>query len=189
MRPVILIRYSLIAIGIQMLLVFGTNACPFEKFSDSPHIRIAQSPWMVDTWGQACGFGVSGGMEIRAANETTQETRTIATFSDITFPLTITSEEPNILTITLPNLVDMTDEVTELGDVKIIYKFTPKDDPEARTNFRQWKRHPDDPQARDWYCRNILAKMDPVNRTNWNEIIGKSFPAQPGAGHRYCPEL
>ena len=39
MRPVILIRYSLVAIGISMLLVFSANACPFEKFADSPHIK------------------------------------------------------------------------------------------------------------------------------------------------------
>jgi hypothetical protein len=187
MQLIALIRCVLVTIGSQMPLVFSATACPFEKFSDSPHIRVAQSPWVVDTWGQACGFGVSGGMEIRALNEKTQETKTIATLSDITV-ITVSSDEPNSLTITLPNLVDMTDAAAQFGDVKVLYKFTPSDDPEARTHFQRWKHHPDDPQARDWYCRNIFAKMDPVNRASWNAIIGQSFPANRAAGRKYCLE-
>jgi hypothetical protein len=168
-----------------MASALGATACPFEKFSDSPHLRISQSPWVVDIWGQACGFGVSGGTEIRAVNENSQETRTIATFGDIV-DVKLNSDRPNSLTIMLPNLVDMMHPATQLGDVKVVYTFLPKDDPEARANFQRWTHHPDDPQARDWYCRNILAKMDPANRASWNAIIGQSHPADHAAEHRYC---
>jgi hypothetical protein len=180
------IRHVLIFIGVQTLLVSSANACAFEKFADSPHLQISQSAWVIDTWGQACGFGVSGGMEIRAVNEKTQETKTIVTLNNIT-AVELSSEQPNLLTIKLPNLVDISNATMQLGDVRIAYKFTPADDPEARTNFQKWKRHPDDPRARDWYCRNVLAKMDSDNRTRWNAIIGQSYPADGSTEQRYCP--
>jgi hypothetical protein len=132
-------------------------------------------------------MGVSGGMEIRAVNSETHESRPIATFSDINV-ITMSSDVPNSLTVNLPNLVDMTDAATQIGNVKVTHKFKPYDDPEARANFQKWKHHPDDPQAREWYCRNILAKMDPTNRANWNAVIGKSYPADHAAGHGYCPD-
>jgi hypothetical protein len=166
----------------------GSSECAFEKFYNSPHIRISQTPWVVDIWGHACGFGVSGGMEIRAVNESTQETKTIATFGDMVVDLTLSSDEPKLLTVKLPNLVDIADQATRLDSVRIVYKFTPNDDPEARANFQQWTHHPDDPPARDWYCHNILAKMDPTNRATWNAIIGQSYPADHAAEHKYCPE-
>jgi hypothetical protein len=168
---------------IQMLVIPTATACPFETFADSPHIQISESFWIVDIWGQACGFGVSGGMEIRAVNERTHQTKTIASLGDI-HPIKMRSTEPKSLTVTLPNLVDMTDAETQFDDVKVTYEFTPHDDPEARTNFQHWKHHPDDPQAREWYCRNILAKMDRVNRASWNAIIGKSH----AGGQKYCPD-
>jgi hypothetical protein len=184
-------KLSLASLGVVALLAqvplsIDATGCPFEMFSDSPHLRILESPWTVDTWGQACGWAVSGGMEIRAVNSDTHESRTIATFSDI-IVVTMSSGEPNSLTVNLPNLVDMTDAAAQIGDVKVTYKFEPYDDPEARANFKEWSHHPDDPQAREWYCRNILAKMDPTNRASWNAIIGKSHPADHAAGRGYCP--
>ena len=176
----------LLYIGAQMLLLPNANACPFETFADSPHLRISQSDWIIDTWGQACGFGISGGMEIRAVNEKTHQMDTIVTLTDIT-SVELTSEEPNLLIIKLPNLVDISSSTTQVGNVRIAYKFTPVDDPEARANFVKWKRHPDDPQARDWYCRNVLAKMDPDNRARWNAIIGQSLPALDSTERIYCP--
>jgi hypothetical protein len=184
--PVSIRHVLLLSIGVQIALLPGANACPFEKFADSPHLRISRSDWVIDTWGQACGFGVSGGMEIRAVNEETQQTDTITTLTDIT-TVELTSEEPNLLTIKLPNLVDISSSTTQVGDVRIAYKFTPVDDPEARANFVKWKHHPNDPQARDWYCRNILAKMDPSNQSSWNAVLGQSYPADDSTERRYCP--
>jgi hypothetical protein len=182
-----LVSLGLIALVAQVPLSIDATGCPFEMFNDSPHLRIFQSPWTVDAWGQACGMGVSGGMEIRAINSDTHESRTVATFGDIII-ITMSSDEPNSLTINLPNLVEMTEAATQIGDVNVTYKFEPYDDPEARANFQKWKRHPDDPQAREWYCRNIFAKMDASNRTLWNAVMGNSYPADHGAGHGYCPD-
>ena len=179
------VRCVLIAFGIQVLLATGSVACSFEKFGDSPHLRIAGSPWVIDVWGQACGFGVSGGTEIRAVNDTNQETKTIATFGDIVSSITMSSNEPGSLTIELPNLVDLIDAQIQFADVRVIYKFTPFDDAEARTNFQRWKRHPDDPQGRRWACENIYKKMDQTNGSFWNrfftEVAGLS-------GETYCPK-
>ena len=65
-------------------------------------------------------------MEVRAAIEDTQETKTIVSFGDIITNLTVKSDEPNVLTIRLPNLVDMTDPATQYGDVRVVYEFTPR---------------------------------------------------------------
>ncbi|HEX3499818.1 MAG TPA: hypothetical protein VHT04_10895 [Stellaceae bacterium] len=170
-----------------MLTAIGAIACPFEKFGDSPQLRIMESSWVIDTWGQACGLGVSGGMEIRAENQITHEIKIIVALNDI-IVTTIASDKPNTLTVTLPNLVDIEEAATEFADVTVAYKYTPYDDPEARANFYHWKHHPEDPQARNWYCQNILAKMDPVNRASWNKIIGESYPSGEGSGRDYCPE-
>ena len=126
-------------------------------------------------------------MEVRAAIEDTHETKTIASFGEITTKLAVRSDEPNVLTITLPNLVDMTDPATQFGDVRVVYEFTPKDDPEARANFQKWHRHPGDPQARDWYCRTIFANSDPAGRAVWNDVVGRMYSAD-HTGHKYCPD-
>lgn len=177
-----LARPYLLALGL-----FGwPKPCAFEKFSDSPHLRVSQSDWVIDTWGQACGFGVSGGMEIRAVNEKTQEMDTVAQLPDI-LTVGMSSDEPNQLAITLPNLVVISSSKTQIGDVHIVYRFSPKDDPDARLNYQKWRRDPGNNQARAWYCQNILAKMDASNRARWNEIIGQSYPAPNSAERKYCP--
>jgi hypothetical protein len=170
-----------------VVISLPSAACDFEKFADVQEIQIGQSPWIVGVWGEACGFGVSGGMEVRALNTRTQETKTIVAFGDIFAQIRLSSDEPNLLTITVPNRVDMQNATKEFDDVKVNYKFTPSDDPEDRANFQRWKHHPEDPQARNWACRNILAKMDPVNRESWNSIMGKSYPIDRVAGnYKYC---
>jgi hypothetical protein len=126
----------LLCIGAQMLLLPNANACPFETFADSPHLRILQTDWIIDTWGQACGFGISGGMEIRAVNEKTHQMDTIVTLTDITI-VELTSEEPNLLIIKLPNLVDISSSTTQVGNVRIAYKFTPVDDPARQSESRR----------------------------------------------------
>ena len=178
----------LFAVASVIVSTVRATACPFEKFWGSPHIQISQSPWVVDEWGQACGFGISGRMEIRAENETTHESRVIAKFGNIIATITISSDGPKLLTIKLPNLVDMTDVVTQLEDVKILYKFTPEDDPEARTNYQNWLRHPGDLQPRTWYCRNIFAKMYPANRATWNQVFGEKYPVENAPEPSYCPD-
>lgn len=168
------------------LALFGwPKPCSFEKFADSPHLRVSRSDWVIDTWGQACGF-VTGGMEIRAVNEKTQETDTITELPDIP-TVGMSSDEPNRLMITLPNLVVISSSKTQIGDVRIVYRFTPTDDPEARVSYQKWRQNPDNEQARAWYCQNILAKMDAINRASWNEILGRSHPAPNSAERKYYP--
>lgn len=125
-------------------------------------------------------------MEVRAVNEKTQETKTIVTLNEIP-AVELSSDEPNLLTIKLPNLVDLSNAATQLGGVRIAYKFTPTDDPETRTNFQKWKRSPDDPQARDWYCRSVIAKVDPDNRARWDAILGQTYAVVGSTKQRYCP--
>jgi hypothetical protein len=51
-----------------------------------------------------------------------------------------------------------------IGHVKITCRFQLNDDPQVRANFQDWKHHPEDPRAREWCRRNILANTDPSNR-------------------------
>lgn len=173
--------------AIVIVVSSPSGGCHFEKFTDVQEVRIGQSPWIVGVWGEACGLGAGDGMEVRALNTRTQETKTIVAFGDTFAQIRLSSDEPNLLTITIPNRVDMRDVAKEFDNVKVNYKFTPSDDPEDRANFQRWKYHREDPQARDWYCRNILAKMDPVNRKTWNSVIGESYPIDRAAGnYKYC---
>jgi hypothetical protein len=172
---------------LSLFAVSACAPCPFERVSDSPHVQVGQ--WVVDIWAQSCGLGGGGGMEIRAVNQHTKETKTIVVFSYIDAKVTAASNAPNVLTITLPNRIDISDAVTELGEIKIIYNFVPRDDPEDRANFQNWWRHQDDPNSRAWYCQNILAKMDPINRDMWNKAIGQSYPADAKRPPKYCPNL
>ena len=50
-------------------------------------------------------------------NEKTQETKTIVTLNDIT-AVELSSEQPNLLTIKLPNPVDISNATMQLGDVR-----------------------------------------------------------------------
>jgi hypothetical protein len=173
-----------------LVLNIGTaSACDFEKFGDSPHVKISGTDWVADSWGQGCGFGISGGMEIRAANEVTHESIVVLSLYEIADRVKLSSDTDRTLTIALPNFSDIAESKNEFADVRVIYKFTPRDDPEARQKYQFWKHHPEKAEARDWYCKTILAKMDPEYRKMWNSIIGQSYPAGGAAGAKYCADL
>lgn len=180
----------LFGLGVIFLVVIGVfpflplSGCPFEM-TDGSRVKVQGTPWIVDTYAQACGFGVTGGMEIRAVNEGTKETVVILKLNDVGTS-EVTSESPGTVTIALPNLVDIAEAVPQFAEVKVVYRFTPYDDPQERASYQRWMHNPKDPQTRDWYCKNILAKMDATNRNSWNEIIGKSYPSH-APGETYCP--
>ncbi len=179
-------RCALFVFGVQLSAMPGTMACPYERFADSPHAHISESLWTIDSWGQACGFGVTGGMEIRAANEKTGETVTIVQLADIITNIAVSSNEPRSVIITLPNLVDVIASANEFADVKVSYRFIPYDDPEARSAFQNWKHHPDDPRARHWACENIYARMDSVNADFWNRFFTDRFSKELASDESYC---
>src|SRR5215469_9101249 len=81
-----------------LMLSGGAMACTFEKFADSPHLKIKDTAWIVDEWGQSCDFGISGGMEIRAINELTHDTVVIVMLPDIVSPTKLVSESSDVLT-------------------------------------------------------------------------------------------
>ena len=156
-------------------------------FGDSPHLQIPETPWVIDEWGQACGMRATGGMEIRAKNWITQESRTVLEFNEIVVAMSLTTVGPKTLVIVMPNRVDFDEVDTHIADVAIAYKFTPKDDPDERANFRRWHRNPGDPLARDWACKNIYARMGPANGPFWNQFFGERYPAN-ASSKLYCPE-
>jgi hypothetical protein len=185
----VLIPVALLAVPLGVFLhSIRPTSCEFEMFGDSPHLQIPETPWVIDEWGQACGFGVSGGMEIRASNSTTQESQTILEFNDIVGDTKMTTDGPKTLVIIMPNRVDFDEVDTHLADVAITYKFTPKDDPDERANFRRWHRNPGDALARDWACRNIYAKMDSANGSFWNQFFGERYPANKVSPPVYCTD-
>ena len=63
--------------------------------------------------------------------------------------------EEGYLTITLPNLVEITSQVAQFDHYRIEYRYLPNGDPVARRNYIYWLHHPDDPEADAW-CRRIL---------------------------------
>ena len=177
----------LASVVVALSMLWNSLGCPYDKFGNSPHLRIGGSPWIVDIWGQGCGFGLSGGMEIRAFNERTQATITVVELVEVTTDVSVSSDQPQSLVVTLPDEAEVVFRAAEFSGVTVSYRFTPYDDPEARRLYRKWTYHPLDPEARNWWCENILARMDQANGEQVNRSLTKDHRASLASGESYCP--
>jgi hypothetical protein len=117
-------------------------------------------------------MGISGPLEIRAVNSKNE----IVTVAVIDSPAntSLSVNGSNNLVITLPNLVSISDEKREFGGVRVVYNFQPYDDPDKRAKFQQFMRNRNDPDAKKWYCDNVVSQMDSTNRDMWSKIVGCS---------------
>lgn len=120
-------------------------------------IAVRDSPWVVEQWMALCGFGISGPLEVRARNTDDGATMTIAVIDDPDHT-TLSFNDSGDLVISLPNLVDIWDEKTQFGNVKVVYNYQP-DDPDKRRMLRRFRSNPQDTEATLWYCRTIVVKL------------------------------
>jgi len=148
-------------------LLGSCKRCAPEMIERLP---VPGTTWIVETWLAACGFGISGPLEVRAVNDVSKEVVTVAVIDDPAHT-TLSVNGSNDLVVTLPNLVFITGAAAEFGGVKVIYNYRPFDDPDERAKFQRFVRNPRDPAAKQWHCDNVAGKMDPANRENWSTIM------------------
>jgi hypothetical protein len=158
---------TLVASLIGINLLGSCKECSPEMLE---RLSVPDSTWIVETWLAACGFGISGPLEVRAVNARSKQIVTVAVVDDPAHT-TVSVNSSNDLVITLPNLVSITGAKAELGGVKVICNYQPNDDPEERAKRQRFARNPNDPEAKEWYCDNVAAKMNPVNRDTWSKMM------------------
>jgi hypothetical protein len=147
---------------------------------------IPGSDWVVESRGVFCGFGVGGGVDIRARNIKTQELVVIAEGYDVIYA-DVLLDQPNHVTIRLPNLIGVIPIRDAFGPVQVGYDYRPKNDPQSRAAYQRWYYDRSSPKNIQWYCQNVLAKMDKANRDMWNSILARErFPE--GSGKAYCDQ-
>lgn len=132
-------------------LVFTGPFCGPEQ---AERVVIPGSAWTIVTQVYRCSVVDPGRLEIIAQDTRSNEKRPILTLS--------TEEDTHVeyhpegyLTITLPNLVEITSQADRLDRYSIEYNYVPKDDPGERSQYVYWLHHPNDPDADAW-CREHL---------------------------------
>src|SRR5271166_2068258 len=117
-------------------------------------VDIPGSTWVILTQVYRCSVVDPGRLEIVAQNTRSNEKQPI---------LTLNAEEDThveyhpegYLTVTLPNLVEITSQADRFNRYRIEYNYVPKDDPGERSKYVYWLHHPNDPDADAW-CRQHL---------------------------------
>jgi hypothetical protein len=162
-----ILKIAALASAIAPIFSSCGKTCVPERIDSLP---IPGSDWTVERWLAACGMGISGPIEIRAINS--KKEAVIVAVIDAPANTSLSINGSNDLVITLPNLVDIRDEKQDFGEVKVVYNFQPRDDPDERAKFQRFIRNPNDPDAKKWYCDNVASKMDAANRVSWSKIVG-----------------
>ncbi len=128
---------------------------PFCRTETAERVDIPENAWVVVTEVSRCSVVDPGQLQIYGENTQSKEKRPILALS--------TEEDTHVeyhpegyLTITLPNLVEITFQSDQLDKYKIEYRYLPKDDPVERRNYVRWLHHPHEPDADAWCRKHLL---------------------------------
>ncbi len=161
---ILAVFFALILSPLIIAFIWGVPPCKPERFESVP---VPNSPWVVEQWMALCGFGISGPLEIRVANTVDGSEMTIATIDD-DGDTKLSFDDSGDLVITLPNLVNIWDEKSQFGNVKVIYDYQPNDPGKSRM-MRRFRTNPNDIEAKLWYCNTIVAGMSQSGKTYWSK--------------------
>ena len=120
---------------------------------------ITGTPWIAKVEINSCGlWSADGDEEVLIVNEVTGQTFVIAT-APHAWTINFENSTSGSLVIDVPNRTDLVESNVPVGNLKIVFKYLPKDDPEYRAGFRNWFNNPKDQKNIDWYCRNVFASL------------------------------
>jgi hypothetical protein len=143
------------------LLLLGTAhpafCCP-EDIAE--RVVVPNSSWVVEAIVSSCSALDAGTMQIVAKNATADATVLLAKFGEIA-TTKLKMKDSHELVIELPNLVDMVESHDHFVNVKVMFKFDPRNDPVARSNYQLWLHDPNDPRAVEWFRQNIQGRIVP----------------------------
>jgi hypothetical protein len=117
-------------------------------------IALPGTRWIIETFTTSCSMFDGGMMDVIARNEATGKTATLLRIYNIE-DLRISTDEGRRVVIRLPNRTYIRERHDEFDDIKVVYIFTPRDDPQDRENYLFWFLQPTDPKAIAW-CRENL---------------------------------
>lgn len=117
-------------------------------------VALPGTRWIIETFTVSCSMFDGGAMDVIARDEETGKTATLLRIYNIE-DLRISTDEGHRVVITLPNRVYIRERHDEFEGMKVIYNFTPRDDPQDRENYLFWYHHPDDPKAVAWCHANL----------------------------------
>jgi hypothetical protein len=135
-------------IGIIALSIWALFVLRPGCGDDIQTTNIPNSPWQVLTKVSSCS-ALDGVVTVVARNRLTNQETEIAFMDEESVP-TVEALSPRIVQLTFENLVDIVRSRNSFANVSVLYKFVPKDDPEARRRYQFWTRHPNDPHAIRW---------------------------------------
>lgn len=153
-------KTKLIGIPVAIMLAAGIGTWWMtlnrdQCLEEAGRIALPHSTWVVITQYSACGGAVVGGYtEVIARDSATQKQELLLHIDNLENVRTAIAS-PSELAITLPNVSDITEMKKRFAGMDIVYRFTPRDDPEERANYQLWRHHPSDPKAVAWWCDRL----------------------------------
>ena len=147
-------RNSKIAVWLGIIILAAGGSIWLWFFSrwgcetDVRTTTIANSQWVVLTKIDRCS-AIDGIVTILALNKKTNAKVEIAFLDEESVPV-VRALSPKEVQLTFENLVDIVRSKKSFGDITVLYKFVPRDDPVARHEYEFWAHHHDNQRAVRW---------------------------------------
>lgn len=129
--------------------------CPTDV---AERVAVPDRDWTVTTYAKSCSAIDRGSMEIVAENSKSKARVVLAKFGEMA-DSKVRAAGPHQLIIELPNLIDITELHDAFDDIGIAYKFTPANDPVARTDYHLSLHRSEGAKAAQWYEENVERKL------------------------------
>ena len=152
----IILRGSLLA-GALVIAVqgFGLGGDCHVDVAD----RVSNLEWLVELRLARCS-AIGGTSTVVAQNLSDHHEYTVAIINDVDSEIGVAISKENVITVTMPNMIDIVEQRNKLENLDVIYKFLPYDNPEERRMYQFWIHHPDDPAADSWFKLNVEKKIN-----------------------------
>lgn len=183
-RPRIKVVILLGAITLLAVMAWRARGVRPEPYIFS-QVSILHTDWVAQVRSLQTNnrFDYGGGVDLRLLNTSNGETLQLARGSQVE-DAKLESHIEGELDITIPNRTDVEFLDASKAKVKVVYHFTPFDDPEDRRSFFRWHNDWYSEENRAWYCKTIVPNYKEPALSVENRSLG-----QVTGRERYCPEL
>ena len=148
-------------------------------------VPVLDTPWVAEVRFSDCGYGIGGGLDIVALNKYSESIVVLARGNDVLLAK-LSSSEPSELQMVLPNRSDIILQTAPIQGFNIRMVFTPENDPADRANYLAWTQDKLKFSNREWFCKNVLAKMSEPSRSIQDEALAYTYYIPHGSHKSYC---
>ena len=160
--------------GLKLMLQQFLPKCETQVMSST---EISEDGWRLMTRGFACGFGISGGVDIVAANSKLNKTYVVAIGDDVG-DTSIKAITNNSFLVTLRNRSDVEIKPVSTPGITIEFNFLPQYDQDDREHYQAWRK--------DAANETVMPTINQPNRNMIDKTLAYTNFIPHGSRKSYC---